>query len=141
MLEVDVHQFPEHVVRGLLDFLRDRRRRGRHAEAEVAHGRLGGGHGDRHEPAAPGVVEERAHVRIGFAVLERERDVIRPRDQPGTCRIIRRRDGWKCALADNDRVHELDGDMGRVGRCRSRAVWDQDAAARERAWQARASRS
>jgi hypothetical protein len=107
VLEEDVHELPDDVVEGLAQLLVDER---------VVPRRL--------EP--PLVAAEREAKRLEF-----DDRVVRLRDRVQLVAV--EREGGQRALADDDRVDELDGDVMRVRPRLSRAADGEEAAAADEA--------
>src|SRR5919198_1430424 len=114
MLEEDVHEFPEHVVGGLVHLLPEVWIGRGNGEREV--GRPGV-EGDRQQLAGSRLLEEPSGV-----LLDPDGDVAWPHQRED---IVRRRERRQRTLADDHGVHEFDRDVRSVRLRRAGAVREQ----------------
>ena len=133
VVEEDVHELPEHVVERLHELLADRGIANRRLELPL---RAGGRERERQAAALPRESEGRGGLAAVVARAEADRDVVRLGHQRQLVHqraaLARQSDRGQRALADDHRVHELDGHVPGVGAGRGRAAeGDQPAAARE----------
>ena len=127
VVEEHVHELPQHVVERLDELLADRRvLRGRHE------GPLRRRVGCERERQGTALARRRKRLLL----VEGDHDVVRGDDERGLrgerAPLAREPDRGQRPLADDHRVHELDGHVARVrARAGRRAQRDEAAAARE----------
>ena len=128
MVEEHVHELPQHVVGGLGELLA--RRTGRRSAARAPTRRRRA----RRRASGSRVAAPRTAASTAAAGRRRSRCRRARRAAPtcGSGRLADSAERRQRPLADDHRVHELDGDVARVGaRRRRRAEREQPAAARE----------
>ena len=129
MLEEDVHGFPQRVIQNLEQFLvhegivGDRRRRVPTASARKRKG---------HRAAPGSTVERGQNIRIALGRPEPHDHVVRVQAavEPGAI-VDRHVQRGERALADDHRMHELDGNVLRVGRIWAATEGEQTATPEE----------